>query len=180
MAIETFTYRQIVMGKLLMVGIATAAMITAIFFSGVALAVDFEAGQVWTYKARLGEESSELTIVGFEKLQDLRIVLVHMDGISLDHYDFGRISNVPVMPFRESLLEGEVRDKVGVVETLSNFQAQYEGWKHDSRWPWSWGPSIADALDELQRAFDRVKKQSNHSSEADASWRRAAQAERYV
>jgi hypothetical protein len=90
----------------------------------------FAPGQVWSYKARSGEESSTVTILRIEKTPKLgTIVHIRIDGIHLKNCTGGASPRlIEHAPFTRAALDASVTTEVGSVSKLPDYDAGYQDW----------------------------------------------------
>ncbi len=145
-----------------------AATVLALLFTAICLGTDkgaslkevhdekYKPGQVWSYKTRVNEQESTLTILRLEETPEKkRIVHVRVDHIQLTNCTGGPAPNTfEHMPFAKDALDQSV---IKVVRTgaVPDFRSGYSEW----RAAWDAGKasyytiSVALALDFGQKTF---------------------------
>jgi hypothetical protein len=90
----------------------------------------FAPGQVWSYKARLGEERSTITILRIEKTPKLgTIVHIRIDSVHFKNCTGGPSPQViEHAPFTRAALDASVTSEVGSVTKLPDYDAGYQDW----------------------------------------------------
>src|SRR5262249_20858512 len=147
----------LVIGVFLAGSLATFALPT---LKAVALkAVDdakYKPGQVWSYKTRIGEETSTLTILLVEETpKGKRIVHIHVDGIQLKNCKGGNAPQVvDHMPFAKESLDASVVAVVGN-SPVPAYKDGYSEWRQG----WDEGKAgfytmtVSAAIDVMQSTF---------------------------
>ena len=119
----------------------------------------FEAGQVWTYHCRPGEEVSRLVVLKVESDADVgTIVHVRVEGLRLRNplLRGGYADTVSHMPFTETALLPGVLTLERTLEKLPNFEAEYAVWRKqfDKGESGAWTVSLLECLNNLEAAMN--------------------------
>ncbi len=90
----------------------------------------FAPGQVWSYKARSGEQRSTVTILRVEKTPKLgTIVHIRIDGVHFNNCTGGPSPKlIEHAPFTRAALDASVTSEVGSVSKLPDYEAGYQDW----------------------------------------------------
>ena len=93
----------------------------------------YQAGQVWSYKTRPGEEDSTLIIVKTEYYDEVigNIIHISVSGVRIKNpnVEDGINDNVPHMPFSESAITASVVELIDQGGDLPSFEQGYNMWK---------------------------------------------------
>ena len=103
-------------------------------FSLSALAQDFEAGQVWMYKTRVGESDSRLYIVRVDVWPNgKRIFHIHVDKLEIKNplMAGGIQTDLPHAPVSEETLRKSVTRLQKYAGSLPDIAEGYAAWKHE-------------------------------------------------
>jgi len=89
---------------------------------------EFKVGQVWTYKARPGEEASTLTVLKVQTAPKWSTVVhVGIRGVKVKTLN-GVTDVLPHLPFSEEAVKKSVIAKVSDQGPLTDFHDGYEMW----------------------------------------------------
>lgn len=138
----------------------------------------YQAGQVWTYKTRPGEEASRLTIVKVEPYgNDGTAVHVHVSGLSIKapNSPGGRMTFVSHLPFAEATIEKCLVHLESENTDLPDYQEGYSMWKEqaDKGEAGVFTISVAEALNAIEGAVSGGNVQSQPSDDMDQCIRKA-------
>lgn len=99
--------------------------------SSIASAADFQEGQVWKYRSRIGESDSTITILKIENYKDLgRVVHLRVDKIQIRNPLKGNmITDIPHLPFKEDAVTQSVTKLVRRPNAVPDFKEGYDTWK---------------------------------------------------
>ncbi|MEX2026699.1 MAG: hypothetical protein WEH44_05350 [Pirellulaceae bacterium] len=92
----------------------------------------FEAGQIWTYDTRPGEESSRITICLVESDPKLgEIVHIHLSGLRLRnrHAASGQSDQIGHMPYSGEALRAHIKSLESVSADVPAFRDGYREWR---------------------------------------------------
>ncbi|AXI02075.1 hypothetical protein [Aquirhabdus parva] len=94
-------------------------------------AVELQEGQVWTYKTRVHEEDSTITILKIENYPDLgKVVHIRVEGIRLKNPLKGNIvTDIPHLPFKYGAIEKSVTELNRKKTKIPDFDEGYRMWK---------------------------------------------------
>ena len=96
----------------------------------------YQAGQIWSYKTRPGEEDSTLIIVKTEYYDEVigNVVHISVTGVTIKNpnVEGGIIDNVPHMPFSESAITASAVKLIDQGGDLPSFEHGYNKWKNAS------------------------------------------------
>jgi len=116
---------------------------------------EYEVGQVWNYKTRLGEEKSTLTIVRIEENDKLgTIVCVYADSLKINSRDTLDFVHIEFMPFAKSAIDSSVTNLIGVSKPVPDYEYSYRYWKSGMK-PGEWKichVPVRDIIDEMEIA----------------------------
>ena len=91
----------------------------------------YEVGQVWTYRTRVGEEASRVTVVAITPTVEGDIVSAHVEGLKIKSpgYPGGFRRDLGHVPFTVDAMDRSVLEVVDKVTALPDFQLGYGLWK---------------------------------------------------
>ena len=118
----------------------------------------YKPGQVWSYKTRVGEEKSTITILRVEELADKkRIVHIRVDQIHLKNCRGGpEPESFEHMPFAREALDSST---VKLLNTgpVPDFKNGYSEWRSawDANNAGIYSITVLEALDVSQATFDK-------------------------
>ena len=96
----------------------------------------YQAGQVWSYKTRPGEENSTLIILKTEYYDEVVGNVIHISAtgvrINNPNVEGGIIDNVPHMPFSEGAITASVVELIDQGVDLPSFEQGYNIWRSAS------------------------------------------------
>lgn len=106
-------------------------VIVAVSFEALSQDPEIAVGQVWSYEARQGEEQSRLTILKIETLHDQRIVHIAVADVFLERTNAPEsvVTYMGHLPFEESALKNSLRNMVGIVPQLPEYEDGYALWR---------------------------------------------------
>jgi len=97
----------------------------------IANAEDFAVGQTWSYKTRIVEPNSVLTVVKIDNLNDNEIIHISLEGVKVKNSQaasgFGE--TISHLPISEEALKNSVTKLLKSNVTLPEYQEGYEIWK---------------------------------------------------
>jgi hypothetical protein len=122
----------------------------------------FEAGQVWTYRTRPGEEASRITVLQVDwDLDHGGIIHVWIEGVALKspHVRTGIVNTVGHMPLSDEALSGSVLALVSSDVPLPSYQEGYAKWRaaFDEGKAGVWTISVAECLQGLEEALNQAE-----------------------
>jgi hypothetical protein len=122
-------------------------------------------GQVWTYKTRLGEESSTLTIVKVETNPTLGVIVhVSLEGLRIPNEaaPTGFTHRAAHLPFAEKAIDASVKTLVRSSAPSEDYREGYDEWRKsfDNGHAGIFMDSVADAVDAIAGAFNNRPRQS--------------------
>ena len=90
----------------------------------------YSPGQVWSYKARPGEDSSTVTILRVERAPTIGVVIhVRIDGVQFGNCTGGPApTTVQHAPFTKAAIDKSVTRKLRTISELPAFEAGYKDW----------------------------------------------------
>lgn len=86
----------------------------------------FHPAQVWQYNTRSGEESSKLTVLKIDELENDTIIHIRIDSINI-----GSGNYIGHMPFSAAAIEASVSGFVKHLNELPEFEEGYQQWKKE-------------------------------------------------
>lgn len=96
----------------------------------------YQAGQVWSYKTRPGEEDSTLIILKTEFYDEVvgNVIHINVTGVSIKNPNVEGeiIDNVPHMPFSEGAITASVVELIDQGVDLPSFEQGYNMWRSAS------------------------------------------------
>ena len=96
----------------------------------------YQAGQIWRYKTRPGEEDSTLIIVKTEYYDEVigNVIHISVTGVRIKNPNVEGeiIDKVPHMPFSESAITASVVELIDQGADLPSFEEGYNMWKSAS------------------------------------------------
>jgi len=101
-------------------------------WTGAALAADYQAGQVWRYQTRPGEEASRLYIVRVDRDLSARPIFhIYLDGLKLknDLMEGGVQKNLPHAPVSQESLDNSVVELLQAEAPMPNIAEGYALWR---------------------------------------------------
>ncbi len=101
-------------------------------FSASAMSQDFQAGQIWEYKTRPGEEASRLYIVKIEEWPNgEKIFHIYADKLKINNPMLagGIQVELPHAPVSLQTLEQSITKRSGAAKTLPDIGEGYAAWK---------------------------------------------------
>jgi len=118
----------------------------------------YKPGRVWSYKTRLGEETSTFTVLRVDAAPEgKRIVHIHVDGIRLKNCTGGpEPDTVAHMPFAKEFIDASAIENLRTVKVPS-FEDGYSEWRK----AWDVGKAgfytitVSAAIDVMQKTFDQ-------------------------
>ena len=93
---------------------------------------DFSVGQVWKYKARPHESTSEITIVAMDSDKELgSIVHIYVADVDIPNPKApeGKTSFIGHLPYSAEALQESVTELVGTADSLPDYEDGYKLWK---------------------------------------------------
>lgn len=121
-----------------------------------AYAATLQAGQVWAYHTRQGEETSTLTILEVENYKDLgKVVHIRVDGINMTNPIKGNaVETLPHLPFKDTPLQKSITKLLRQIKPVPDFKKGYEHWKkaYMAHQAGSFNVSVAEMLDGIPKA----------------------------
>lgn len=117
-------------------------------------------GQVWTYRTRLGEEASRVTILLVEPHEKLgQIVHIRIDGLAVKspHSPSGLAEVIGHMPYDAATLATSLIEVVGTRDPLPDFADGYRQWREafDAGKGGVWTLPLADCVAVMEQAMNR-------------------------
>ncbi len=110
-----------------------AALAVALLLSAFpALAADYQAGQIWRYQTRPGEEASRLYIVRVDRgLAEQPIFHIYLDGLQLKNalMEGGVQKNLPHAPVSQGSLDDSVVELLQADAPMPNIAEGYALWR---------------------------------------------------
>ena len=90
----------------------------------------YSPGQVWSYKTRVGEASSTVTILRVEKTPKVGVIVhVRVDGVQFKNCTGGPApTTIDHAPFTKVAMDKSVIRQLRIVSTLPKFEAGYKDW----------------------------------------------------
>jgi hypothetical protein len=104
----------------------------SVAFMSSAVGHDFEVGQVWSYKTRVGEENSTLLIDRVEvlpKVGEVFHISVASVAVKNPHAPSGKTTDLPHFPVSRKTLDDSVIAVVGHAQPNPAFEEGYAEWK---------------------------------------------------
>jgi hypothetical protein len=90
----------------------------------------YKVGQIWKYKTRAYERSSNLTVVAIEDNEDLGVIVsVYIEGLKVNFHDTLNMDKIKHMPFSKSALDSSVTKLIGIRKELPDYKNSYRQWK---------------------------------------------------
>ena len=119
---------------------------------------DFEPGQVWSYKARAGDDDSLLTILKVEDDPKLgKVVHIHLSNVKIptDSNPDGEYKKIGHLPISLPYLIDSVTDLKTTSEPIPEFQDGYDLWRNavDQGGAGAFKMSVADAIEQTTGAL---------------------------
>lgn len=140
----------------------TLALLAASSFAN---AADLQAGQVWAYTTRAGENESTLTVLKIEQYRDLgQVVHVRIDGIRMRNPVQGNIiTDLPHLPFRGAAIQRSVTKLLRNSPSVPRFKDGYDTWKqaYDAGKAGAFETDVATTLNALLGASWKAKDPTN-------------------
>jgi hypothetical protein len=135
----------------------------------------FQAGQVWTYNTRPGEENSRLTILKTEPYGTGTAIHISVEGVSIKnpHVPSGISTQIGHLPFAEEALGKSVIECVATGKDVSASLEGYNTWKEqaDKGKAGVFTVTVAEALGVVETAFSKTAPSTQAATTADHPWR---------
>ncbi|MGS1077730.1 hypothetical protein [Pseudoxanthomonas beigongshangi] len=127
----------------------------------------YEAGQIWTYKTRPGEEASRVHIVKIEETpRGDRIFHIYVDNLKMRSLlDPNAMQTVlPHAPVSEKTLDESVIQLQGVEEELPDISEGYKFWReaYDAGAGGVFTIPVADIVDSVEQVVSGQMKPNKH------------------
>ena len=108
----------------------------------------FHPAQVWQYNTRSGEESSKLTVLKIDELENDTIIHIRIDSINI-----GSGNYIGHMPFSAAAIEASVSGFVKHLNELPEFEEGYQQWKQefDEGKAGYWKITVREAIDAVSK-----------------------------
>jgi hypothetical protein len=115
------------------------------------------AGQIWTYRARPGEEASRVTILKTESDPKLgTIIHIAVEGVTIRNprAATGRSSTIGHMPYQEAALRRSLVALTNQNSAAPNLEG-YKTWKEafDKGKAGIWSIALSEAIAAMEKAF---------------------------
>ena len=127
----------------------------------------YEVGQVWTYRTRVGEEASRVTVVAITPTVEGDIVSVYLGGLEIENpgYPGGFRRDLGHVPFTVDAMDRSVLEVVDRVTALPDFQLGYDLWKRqfDKGEAGAYEVTIAETIAGTEAAINRPRLPSPQS-----------------
>lgn len=121
-----------------------------------ACAATLQAGQVWAYHTRQGEEASTLTILKIENYKDLgKVVHIRVDGINMTNPIKGNaVETLPHLPFTDAPLQKSITKLLRQIKPAPDFKKGYAHWKqaYTAHQAGAFNVSVTEMLDGMPKA----------------------------
>ena len=95
---------------------------------------DYEAGQIWSYQSRPGEENSTLTILAIENSKGKGVIIsVFISGVSIKnpYVEGGVNTEIAHLAFSKEAISSSVVALKDKTDKLPPNSEEYTKWKHD-------------------------------------------------
>lgn len=112
--------------------LAVVLQLLVLVWAGPSLAADYQAGQVWSYQTRPGEEASRLYIVRVDRELSARPIFhIYLDGLKLKNslMEGGEQKNLPHAPVSQESLDGSVVELLQADAPMPNIGEGYALWR---------------------------------------------------
>jgi hypothetical protein len=114
----------------------------------------YAVGQVWQYRARPGEESSDLVIHRIELVRSIEVLHISVRGLRIrnPHTDSGYQERLPHTPIARAALDASVTTMIahGVPDD-DGFERGYAKWREEKGGVFT--VTVAEIIDVLERAL---------------------------
>ena len=115
-----------------MSGLAVVLQLLVLVWVGPALAADYQAGQIWSYQTRAGEEASRLYIVRVDRELSARPIFhIYLDGLNLKNALMadGVQKTLPYAPVGQESLDSSVVELLQADAPMPNIGEGYGLWR---------------------------------------------------